>query len=136
MYNDRVCVCSHSYLSLSPSLLQDVSLYQRTKGQTEGSCGPIVVHCSAGIGRTGTFIVIDILISLIGYQGTHHVLYVPHTHTLCYVDDVCLTLVPVVVICTGWDNEIDIQKTIQLVRAQRSGMVQTEVVHLLFFHTV
>ena len=28
---------------------------------------------------------------------------------------------------TGWDNEIDIQKTIQLVRAQRSGMVQTEV---------
>lgn len=74
--------------------LQDVSLYQRTKGQTEGSCGPIVVHCSAGIGRTGTFIVIDILISLIGYQG--------------------------------WDNEIDIQKTIQLVRAQRSGMVQTE----------
>ena len=28
---------------------------------------------------------------------------------------------------TGWDNEIDIQKTIQLVRAQRAGMVQTEV---------
>ena len=28
---------------------------------------------------------------------------------------------------TGWDNEIDIQKTIQLVRVQRSGMVQTEV---------
>ena len=26
----------------------------------------------------------------------------------------------------GWDNEIDIQRTIQLVRAQRSGMVQTE----------
>ena len=28
---------------------------------------------------------------------------------------------------TGWDNEIDIHKTIQLVRAQRSGMVQTKV---------
>lgn len=27
---------------------------------------------------------------------------------------------------SGWDNEIDIQRTIQLVRAQRSGMVQTE----------
>lgn len=30
-------------------------------------------------------------------------------------------------VLVGWDNEIDIQKTIQLVRAQRSGMVQTEV---------
>ena len=30
-------------------------------------------------------------------------------------------------ILTGWDNEIDIQKTIQLMRAQRPGMVQTEV---------
>ncbi len=29
--------------------------------------------------------------------------------------------------CSGWESEIDIQKTIQLVRAQRSGMVQTEV---------
>lgn len=74
--------------------LQDVSLRQTTLEKEEEGCGPIVVHCSAGIGRTGTFIVIDILISLINYQG--------------------------------WDDEIDIQKTIQLVRAQRSGMVQTE----------
>jgi tyrosine-protein phosphatase non-receptor type 11 len=74
--------------------LQDVSLKQTTLAHGEGGCGPIIVHCSAGIGRTGTFIVIDILISLINFQG--------------------------------WDNEIDIQKTIQLVRAQRSGMVQTE----------
>ena len=29
-------------------------------------------------------------------------------------------------VLAGWDNEIDIQRTIQLVRAQRSGMVQTE----------
>ena len=28
---------------------------------------------------------------------------------------------------SGWDSEIDIQKSIQLVRSQRSGMVQTEV---------
>lgn len=56
--------------------------------------GPIVVHCSAGIGRTGTFIVIDTIVERIKKQGL--------------------------------DCEIDIQRTIQLVRSQRSGMVQTE----------
>ena len=54
---------------VSLSLCQDVSLKQVTEEQTEHSCGPIIVHCSAGIGRTGTFIVIDILISLINYEG-------------------------------------------------------------------
>ena len=56
--------------------------------------GPIVVHCSAGIGRTGTFIVIDQIIDLIKRHGL--------------------------------SCEIDIQRSIQLVRSQRSGMVQTE----------
>lgn len=56
--------------------------------------GAIVVHCSAGIGRTGTFIVIDMILDQIDKQGLN---------------------------C-----EIDIQRTIQMVRSQRSGMVQTE----------
>lgn len=56
--------------------------------------GPIIVHCSAGIGRTGTFIVIDILIDQINRHGL--------------------------------DCEIDIQRTIQVIRTKRSGMVQTE----------
>merc|ERR1719245_1493846 len=55
---------------------------------------PVVVHCSAGIGRTGTFIVIDMIIDQIKRQGL--------------------------------DCDIDIQRTIQMVRSQRSGMVQTE----------
>lgn len=93
---------------------QDVSMKQSDKEKEEGGCGPIVVHCSAGIGRTGTFIVIDILISLINYQGSHSSLPSPTDACGCHI-------------CAGWDDEIDIQKTIQLVRAQRSGMVQTEV---------
>ncbi|XP_055251975.1 tyrosine-protein phosphatase non-receptor type 6 isoform X3 [Moschus berezovskii] len=48
----------------------------------------------AGIGRTGTIIVIDMLMESISTKGL--------------------------------DCDIDIQKTIQMVRAQRSGMVQTE----------
>ena len=49
--------------------LSDVTLKQSTLASEGLSPGPIVVHCSAGIGRTGTFIVIDILINLIVYQG-------------------------------------------------------------------
>lgn len=72
------------------NFLHDVTHRQ----ESISGAGPIVVHCSAGIGRTGTFIVIDMIVDLIKRQGL--------------------------------DCEIDIQRTIQMVRAQRSGMVQTE----------
>ncbi|XP_069506725.1 tyrosine-protein phosphatase non-receptor type 6 isoform X2 [Ambystoma mexicanum] len=72
------------------SFLDDINRVQ------EGfpNAGPIIVHCSAGIGRTGTIIVIDMLMDMINTKGL--------------------------------DCDIDIQKTIQMVRDQRSGMVQTE----------
>lgn len=44
----------------------------------------------------------------------------PRVHHLCPGPDVQLPSLP------GLDCDIDIQKTIQMVRAQRSGMVQTE----------
>lgn len=70
--------------------------------------GPILVHCSAGIGRTGTFIVIDMILDQIKRHGL--------------------------------DCEIDIQRTIQRVRSQRSGMVQTEAqykfVYLAVLHYI
>ncbi|XP_037567336.1 tyrosine-protein phosphatase non-receptor type 11-like isoform X2 [Dermacentor silvarum] len=72
------------------NFLHDVN--QRQESMPDA--GPIVVHCSAGIGRTGTFIVIDMIVDLIKKQGL--------------------------------SCEIDIQRTIQMVRMQRSGMVQTE----------
>jgi len=72
------------------NFLHDVNIKQ----ESFDSAGPIIVHCSAGIGRTGTFIVIDMIIDQIRMLGL--------------------------------DCEIDIQRTIQMVRSQRSGLVQTE----------
>ncbi|OWF46727.1 tyrosine-protein phosphatase non-receptor type 11-like isoform X1 [Mizuhopecten yessoensis] len=74
------------------------------KQESIPKAGPIIVHCSAGIGRTGTFIVIDIIINQIKMFGL--------------------------------ECEIDIQKTIQMVRSQRSGMVQTEAQYKFVYMAV
>ncbi|XP_076472570.1 tyrosine-protein phosphatase non-receptor type 11-like [Babylonia areolata] len=75
-----------------------------TQQEDVPDAGPIIVHCSAGIGRTGTFIVLDILLNQI------------KTH--------------------GFDCDIDIQKTILMVRSQRSGMVQTEAQYKFVYMAV
>lgn len=95
-----------------------------------------VWNCSAGIGRTGTIIVIDILIDVINRQGeTHTHLRVSSTYIL-----MCVFLVVVLVfirICVpGLDCDIDIPKTIQRVREQRSGMVQTEAQYKFIYMAV
>lgn len=86
------------------NFLQDVNARQEQL-QLEGLApGPICVHCSAGIGRTGTFIVIDMILDQIDREGL--------------------------------DCEIDIQRTIQMVRSQRSGMVQTEAQYKFVYYAV
>ncbi|NWV00092.1 PTN6 phosphatase, partial [Upupa epops] len=74
------------------------------KQESIPDAGPIVVHCSAGIGRTGTIIVIDMIVETISTKGL--------------------------------DCDIDIQKTIQMVRAQRSGMVQTEAQYKFIYMAI
>ncbi|XP_071985988.1 tyrosine-protein phosphatase non-receptor type 6 isoform X2 [Engystomops pustulosus] len=66
--------------------------------------GPIIIHCSAGIGRTGTLIVIDMLVDTIQTKGL--------------------------------DCDIDVQKTVQMVRSQRSGMVQTEAQYKFIYAAI
>lgn len=86
------------------NFLQDVNSRQNQIAQSGITPGPICVHCSAGIGRTGTFIVIDMILDQIDRQGL--------------------------------DTEIDIQRTIQLVRSQRSGLVQTEAQYKFVYYAV
>lgn len=80
-------------------------LEQVNKKQQElAKAGPMIIHCSAGIGRTGTIVVIDMLIDTIDAKGL--------------------------------DCDIDIQKCIQMVRDQRSGMVQTEAQYKFIYLAV
>ncbi|XP_076451499.1 tyrosine-protein phosphatase non-receptor type 11-like [Babylonia areolata] len=77
-----------------PGCVLDLLEKAKARQAAQTDPGPMIVHCSAGIGRTGAFIVVDIMLNQIKAYGV--------------------------------DCDIDIQKTILKLRAQRSGMVQTE----------
>nr|CDS33738.2 tyrosine protein phosphatase non receptor type [Hymenolepis microstoma] len=81
-------------------LLFDISSLQVSMETT----GPVIIHCSSGIGRTGTLIVIDMLIGCVCEGGLH--------------------------------TDIDIARTVQAVREQRSGMVQTEAQYRFIYKAV
>ncbi|XP_057689785.1 tyrosine-protein phosphatase non-receptor type 6 [Corythoichthys intestinalis] len=75
-----------------------------SKQEEYPDAGPMIIHCSAGIGRTGTIVVIDMIIETID--------------------------------TIGLNCDIDISKYIQMVREQRSGMVQTEAQYKFIYLAV
>ena len=46
-----------------------LAFHRRVKSQHKPSRGPLLVHCSAGVGRTGTYIAIDNVLDQIATEG-------------------------------------------------------------------
>ncbi len=96
---------------------------------------------SAGIGRTGTIIVIDILIDIINRHGERLRYDTLDFYIICFILTSlhCISVNFWVYVCMcvlGLDCDIDIPKTIQRVRQQRSGMVQTEAQYKFIYMAV
>ncbi|KAL1800186.1 hypothetical protein ACET3X_000528 [Alternaria dauci] len=72
---------------------------------TDNSTNPRIVHCSAGIGRSGTFIALDWLMQELQEGALDHV--------------------P--------DNEDPVVKVVEMLRDQRAGMVQSKVQFLFIY---
>ncbi|RLN55659.1 hypothetical protein BBJ28_00008980 [Nothophytophthora sp. Chile5] len=95
----------HDFQVIAP-MLDAVNSYQRQASRAHNVKARVVVHCSAGIGRSGTFIAIDILLKQ---------LHLALSNRSPNADENARAM----------QHALDIPRVVYLLRSQRPGMVQT-----------
>jgi len=115
--------------SHTASIRQLLSLMRQFRSraqQAQALDGPLVVHCSAGVGRSGTLVAIDILLTSLKSLGSA-------IHSINWVN--CGSNVIGHIGNTVGDglDRVDVFNTVWQLRMQRRGMVQTPQQYLYLY---
>ena len=87
----------HGVPKFATSLIAFIRRVQRGHNKDDGY--PLLVHCSAGVGRTGTFILLDSMLERMKVEDTVNVYEFLHNMRARRV-----LMVQTLVSCVGWHN--------------------------------
>ncbi|XP_076804819.1 uncharacterized protein LOC143448813 [Clavelina lepadiformis] len=75
----------HGVPETAENLVKFVTYFQKKVSRETRDCGPITVHCSAGVGRTGTFIAMDRLLQHMKDHDYVDIFGIVHQMRMCRV---------------------------------------------------